>query len=146
MRFLQSPRDTTVCGTQPPPLLDTTSPPSGTSQQQQPERTLLIGDDNFLQIRTSDLDEKCSIRTIRDANIDLIRCWIHEKLTWIPRSCILYCGYQDMCEGNIIEETFDRLGSLIACLKQFNENMDIYICELVPSVKKPNLRRQSQQL
>ena len=134
VRALQRPRDSTAGGTQHPPSLDTTAPPSGPSPRV-PEGTLLFGDDNFAQIRTSDLEEKCSIRTIRGANIDLMRCWIHEKLTWTPRSCVLYCGYQDVYEGNEIEETFDRLGSLVTCLKQSNENMEIYMCELIPSVK-----------
>ena len=134
VRALQCSSDSTARSTHPSPL-DIIAPPS----QQQPEGTLLLGDDNFSQVRTSDLDEKCYIRTIRGANTDLTRCWVNEKLSWNPKSCILYCGYRDICEGILTEEIFDRLGSLITCLKQRNENMEIYLCELVPSIRDQTL-------
>ena len=100
-----------------------------------PERTLILGDTNLKDIRTSDLTNQCSIRTIKGANTDLIKCWISEKLQWAPGNCILYCGLQDIMDGSLAEDILDRLGSLVAGLKQINEEMNIYICELVPVVR-----------
>ena len=34
-----------------------------------------------------------------------------------------------------IVDIFDKLGSLITSLKQVNDSMKIYICELAPAVK-----------
>ena len=130
VNVLQCSHVTAAGGSQLSPSDTSTTP----SSQQPSEGTLLLGDDNLWQAHTSDLDEKCSIRTIRGANVDLVRCWINEKLSWTPRSCILYCGYQDIREGNRTEDIFDGFGSLIACLKQRNENIDINICELAPAV------------
>ena len=108
------------------------TPQEQSSPPSLPEGTLLIGDTNLNDIRTSDLSSRCSIRTIKGANIDLVRCWISEKLQWVPGNSILYCGLQDILEGSEIGDIFDRLGALVACLKQVNEDMSIYICELVP--------------
>lgn len=99
------------------------------------EGTLLLGDTNLTAIRTSDLKTECSVRTIKEANIDLIRCWISEKLQWAPGYCILYCGLQDILDKNQLEDIFDRLGSLVASLKQINEDMVIHICELAPVLR-----------
>ena len=100
-----------------------------------PKGTLLLGDSNLAAVRTSDLAIGCSIRTIRGANTDLINCWISEKLQWAPNSCVLYCGLQDILEDIATIDIFDRLGSLIASLKQINDNMQIYICELAPAIR-----------
>lgn len=117
-----------------------------TAQQQQilpilqdpsstPKGTLLLGDNNLVPVRASDLNKQCSVRTIREANIDLVKCWVSEKLQWVPKCCILYCGIQDILDGSIPAEIFDKLGSLVANLKQVNEDMNIYVCELVPILK-----------
>ncbi|XP_064087328.1 probable serine/threonine-protein kinase DDB_G0267514 [Macrobrachium nipponense] len=100
------------------------------------EGTLPLGDTNLTAIRTSDLKTECSVRTIKEANIDLIKCWISEKLQWAPKYCILYCGLQDILDTNPLEDIFDRLGSLVASLKQINEDMVIHICELAPKKGK----------
>ena len=39
-----------------------------------PEGSLLLGDTNLSHVRKSDLHQQCSVRTIKDANIDLINC------------------------------------------------------------------------
>lgn len=49
-----------------------------------PEETLLLGDPNLSDVRPSDLGKDCSIRTIRGANMDLLRSWINERLDWTP--------------------------------------------------------------
>ena len=97
--------------------------------------TLLLGDSNLAAVRTSDLATGCSIRTIRGANTDLINCWVSEKLQWVPNGCVLYCGLHDILEDIATIDIFDRLGSLVTSLKQINDNMQIYICELAPAVK-----------
>ena len=97
--------------------------------------TLLLGDSNLAAVKISDLATGCSIRTIRGANIDLINCWVSEKLQWAPKSCVLYCGLQDIMEDMATVDIFDKLGSLIASLKQINDSMQLYICELAPAVK-----------
>ena len=95
-------------------------------------KTLLLGDTNLTSVRPSDVSEHCSIRTIKDGNIDLIKGWVSEKLTWTPDCCILYCGLQDILDDATSDVIFDALGSLVACLKQRNEDMAIYICEIAP--------------
>ena len=98
----------------------------------QPEGTLLLGDTNLSPVRASDLSDHCSVRTIKGANIDLLKCWISEKLQWVPSNCILYCGLQDILDKATLNDIFDRLGSLVAELKKINENMNIHVCELAP--------------
>ena len=104
------------------------------SQSAVPKGTLLLGDSNLAAIKTSDLATGCTIRTIRGANTDLINCWVSEKLQWAPNGCVLYCGLQDIYEDIATIDIFDKLGSLITSLKQINDNMQIYICELAPAV------------
>lgn len=43
-------------------------------------KCVLLGDTNLRRVLCSDLDENCFIRTIRGANVDLLRCWVTEKL------------------------------------------------------------------
>ena len=103
-----------------------------TPTQPLPEGTLLLGDTNLSPVRMSDLHQQCSIRTIKEANIDLINCWVSEKLRWAPKYCILVCGIQDILDGSQPVDIFDKLGSLITNLKQVNEEMTIHIHELAP--------------
>ena len=105
------------------------------SQSTVPRGTLLLGDSNLTAVRTSDLATGCSIRTIRGANTDLINCWVSEKLQWAPKNVVLYCGLQDIMDDMAIVDIFDKLGSLITSLKQVNDSMQIYICELAPAIK-----------
>ena len=107
------------------------------SSTSQPEGTLLLGDTNLSAVRASDLSNQCSVRTIKGANIDLIKTWISERLQWVPKCCILYCGLQDILDNSPPSDIFDKLDFLVMELKQVNESMDIQICELVPV---PNLQ------
>ena len=114
------------------PQQTTPTPQEVTPALPLPEGSLLLGDTNLSTVRMSDLHKQCSVRTIKDANIDLINCWVSEKLQWAPNCCILYCGIQDIFDGSQSGDIFDRLGSLIASLKEVNEEMKIFICELAP--------------
>ena len=105
------------------------------STRSQPRGTLLLGDSGLITVRASNLNDQCSVRTVKDANIDLISCWVTEKLQWIPKYCILYCGLQDILDRSSPTDIFDKLGSLVASLKQVNDNMDIHICELAPVMR-----------
>lgn len=62
--------------------LQTDAPPSTT-------HCLLLGDSNLRRVLSSDLGENCSVKTIYNANIDLIRKRITEQLYKTPTECIL---------------------------------------------------------
>ena len=97
------------------------------------EKTLLLGDDNLNKVRVSDLKEHCSVKSIKDINMDLLRCWVNERLDIIPTKCIIYCGLNDLTENENTSSILDDLGSLISELKNKNEEIDLYVCELAPS-------------
>ena len=99
-----------------------------------PVKTLLLGDTNLIDVRATDLGEDCFVPTIKDASINLMTCWVSEKLNWCPDKCILYCGIHDILEGISPNGLLDNLGTLIAELKWINENMDICVCHLVPTL------------
>ena len=98
------------------------------------EKTLLLGDDNLNEARISDLDESCSIKSIKDVNFDLMKCWISEKLDIIPTKCMIYCGLNDLQENENISSVLDDLGSLISELKNINEEVELFVSELAPSL------------
>ena len=104
------------------------------------EGTLLLGDTNLTFVRSADLGENCSIRTITDANVDLLKCWVAEKLNWIPTRCILYCGMQDILDDVTANVILDNVGMLISNLKQLYENIEISICQLVPTLREDGLK------
>ena len=102
------------------------------------KKTLLIGDSCLQEIKPSDLKEDTLIRTLPEANISLMKSWIMEKLDHPLKECIIYCGAQDILEAEdvILSETiFDGIGEIVAELKSKNEDVNIKICELVPSLK-----------
>ena len=100
------------------------------------EGTLLLGDSNLSDVRPSDLASNCNVRTLKGANVDLVKCWITEKLNWKPSSCILMVGLQDILDGQTPSAILDNLGALVAELKRMNENMTIYLCQLLPTLKE----------
>jgi len=104
------------------------------SPLRQHEKTLLLGDTNLSDVKASDLATNCSIRTIQGATMDLVRCWINEKLDWTPARCILYCGIHELMEDVSADNILDGLGSLILDLKKKNETMEIFVCELIPTL------------
>ena len=97
------------------------------------DKILLLGDENLTEVRPSDLGEDCFIKTIKDTNMDLTRCWIDERLDWVPGKCVIYCGSNDLAETENLSTIFDHLGQLISELKDRNGNMELFVCELVPS-------------
>ena len=98
--------------------------------QQQPT-LLLLGDENLSKISPRDLNNGCSIRTINGSNIDLLKCWLSDQLNWIPQKCILYGGMNDILDGVSPNVILDNLGALVSTLKEKNEFVEIYVCELV---------------
>ena len=106
------------------------------SQNNKPEGTLLLGDTNLTNVRATDLGRQCYVRTINGGNIDLIRCWVAEKLNWMPSRCILVCGIHDILDEVNPSKILDDLGALVAELKKINENMEIHICELLPTLQQ----------
>ena len=100
------------------------------------EKTLLLGDGNLRNVRVSDLVENCSVRTIKDATMDLMKCWVNEKLDWTPSKCIIYCGSHDMNENENLISIFDDLGSLISEFKSKSESVELFVCELAPSLER----------
>ena len=106
----------------------------------QPTGTLLLGDANLSYITSSDLNNESSIRTISEANLDLLRSWVTEKLEWIPSRCIIYGGISDIQENNPPSDILDNLTILIGDLKSKNADMDIYVCQLAPSLISDELQ------
>ncbi|KAK3852578.1 hypothetical protein Pcinc_040839 [Petrolisthes cinctipes] len=93
---------------------------------------LLLGDTNLRPILLSDLHNNCFVRTIHEANMDLIKSWVTHKLDRIPSECILYSGINDLLEEYSPTTILDNLGSLISALKDKNNSMKIYVCQIVP--------------
>ncbi|KAK4306197.1 hypothetical protein Pmani_021972 [Petrolisthes manimaculis] len=94
---------------------------------------LLLGDTNLRTIRRSDLQNEYQIRTIFEANMDLLRCWINEKLSHIPSECILlYNGITDILEEKSPTTILNNLGLLITDLKETNSDMKVRVCQIVP--------------
>lgn len=120
---------------------DDLPPPSPIS----PERTLLLGDTNLCKILRSDLKNDCSIRTVNEANIDLLKSWVSERLNWTPAKSVLYCGIQDILSGATPNSMIDGLGALVSSLKEKNENMEIFICELVPNLKEEEMQAKVKE-
>ena len=114
----------------------------GITRRQQPQlpstKTLILGDTNLSDISSSDLSSDCSIRTVKGATIDILRCWVTERLKWIPGKCMLYGGLYDILDDTPPAQIIDNLGMLVSDLKEMNEDMDIYVCQLVPVLNSDN--------
>ncbi|MEL6987306.1 MAG: hypothetical protein AAGK97_05700 [Bacteroidota bacterium] len=111
-----------------------------------PHRTLLLGDTNLSHVRAGDLREGCSVRTIQDADINLLRSWINEQLSWTPDSCILFGGISDVLGEKTPLEIIDDLSLLISDLKSKNAEMNIYVCQLVPTLHSDELQAKINEL
>lgn len=97
-----------------------------------PLQCLLLGDTNTRRVQRSDLHDKCSVKTVARANMDLLRCWVNEQLKVTPSECEIYCGLYDILEGKSPENILDSLGYLVSDLKEINCNMKINVCQVVP--------------
>jgi len=86
------------------------------------------------------------VRTIPEANLDLVTSWVADRLEYSVKECIIYCGIQDLLEKNSkIETILDSLGALITELKNKNENVVVKVCELVPTPKSNELKFKIEQ-
>ncbi len=97
-----------------------------------PNKCLLLGDTNLRKVRQSDLGDNCSVKTIPEANIDLLRSWVCEQLHIIPSECIIYCGLFDIIEGVSPENILSSIATLISDLRVKNNVMEISICQVAP--------------
>ena len=91
------------------------------------KKHLTLGDINLSNVQVSDLSESWSVRTLGEANYDLMGCWVREKLSWTPATCIIYAGLFDILASSDYTSALDNLGTLISELKLKNENMDINV-------------------
>ena len=117
-------------------LQNSTPGPDVNQETPEKELTLLIGDNNLSEVRLSDLDDNCSVKTIKDTTMDLAGCWVKEKLEIKPTNCVIYCGINDLAENEDVNGILDDLGFFISELKQKNENIKISVCELAPQMKR----------
>ncbi len=99
------------------------------------QRILLLGDENWTHAKVSDVQKNVSIRTIKEANIDLLKCWVSEKLNFISTLCIIYCGIYDIIENVCFETIFDNYSSLVSEPKEKNNNMTIHECQFAPVIR-----------
>lgn len=97
------------------------------------KKSLLLGDSNLQLVRTSDL-ENCSIRTIKEADVDLLRCWVSEKLNWSPTTCYIYAGLYDLKNNMDPVSILDNIAALVGELKEKNNRMKIFISQLAPTI------------
>ncbi|XP_068227990.1 uncharacterized protein [Palaemon carinicauda] len=97
---------------------------------------LLIGDSCIKEVKSSDLNNKAMIRTLPEANLDLLKSWIREKLEISLKECIIYCGTQDLLDEDVaLERVLDNLGAIVAELKEKNNDIVVKVCELVPALE-----------
>ena len=96
-------------------------------------KTLILGDSSLKEMKSTDLAEHCKIRTIPGANLDLLKCWVADMLTYNVKECVIHCGMQDLLEPNSkAENILDALGALVAELRTKNEDITVKVCELIP--------------
>ena len=104
-------------------------PPSSVTPQPNEKCTLLLGDESFTVIQTSELKPTCKVRTLKGAEIEHIKSWVQNKLQFTPSNCIIYAGTLDICNSTP-EVVIDKFGTLVSELKNINENMKICVCPL----------------
>lgn len=109
-----------------------------------PLHCLLLGDSNLRRVSRSDLANNCSIKTIHDANIDLLRSWVTETMNQAPSVCVIYCGINDIIEESPSDKILDNLGSLTSVLKEKKPDIKLYICQVVPPAMLDQLSAQTE--
>jgi len=114
---------------------DNASNTTSNMQSTNEAKTLILGDSSLKEMKSSDLAEHCKIRTIPGANLDLLKCWVTDMLTYKVKECVIHCGVQDLFEPNSkVETILDALGALVAELRTKNEDITVKICELIPCI------------
>lgn len=97
-------------------------------------KTLILGDMSLTNVSSWDLNYKnCSVRTIRDGKLDSMQSWVTDELNFPLNKCFIYGGLQDIGDECNTESLLDKLGRLVAALKSKNEDLNVMICELIPS-------------
>lgn len=76
--------------------------------------------------------------------MDLLRCFIFEKLSNIPSECILYNGIADILSEKSPTTIQNKLDLLITDLKETNSNMKICVCQLVPPPSPQEIQAKTQ--
>ena len=100
-------------------------------------KSLLVGDGYLKEVQSSDRSEETIVRTLPEADMDLLKSWVTEKMDFSIKSCVIYCGYQDLLKKDVdFENVFDDIGTIVAEIKRKNENVNVNICELVPSLNR----------
>ena len=99
-----------------------------------PQEILLLGDENLTEAKVSDVNEHVLVRTINDANTDMLWCWVTGRLNIVPTKCILYCDVHDVIDNVALEIFFGNFSSLICELKEINKDMVIHVCQLAPNL------------
>jgi len=100
-------------------------------------KSLLLGDSTLREVKTSDLGVHSIVRTVPEANLDLLKAWVTEKLDFPVKECIVYGGLNDLIERECnVDQILDDLGALVAEIKAKNENVNVSICELVPTLNE----------
>ena len=107
-----------------------------------PHKCLLLSDTNTQRVRSLDLGENCSVKTISRANMDLLRSWVEQKMETAPSECIIQCGLYDIQNSTSPEHILDDLGSLISTLKEKNGNMKINVCQVIPVPEYEDLKEK----
>ena len=108
--------------------------------------TLLIGDSCLKEVKSTDLHENIMIRTLPEANMNLLKSWIVEKLALAPKECIICCGTQDLLdEDQALENVLDSLGATVAELKEKNSEVNVKVCELIPAIENNFLNNRINQ-
>ncbi len=69
-----------------------------------------------------DLDS-CAVRTIRGANVDLLKCRVSEKLNSIPPKCFICAGLYDLMNNMDPDCILDNLTALVSELKEKNNKI-----------------------
>lgn len=66
-------------------------------------------------------------------------------LEWTPARCILYCGIHELIDNRSLDLILDDIASLILDFKKKNENMGIYVRELVALLSLDDLANGVRQ-
>lgn len=83
---------------------------------------------------------------MHEASLDLMRDWVKEQMYWAPATCVIRGGLFDLIGNTTDTDTINTLGALICELKNKKENMDAYVCQLVPSLQSDTLQTKINDL
>ncbi|KAK7085881.1 hypothetical protein SK128_018279, partial [Halocaridina rubra] len=75
-------------------------------------------DSGLQEVKSSDLHTDVIVRTIKEANMNLLKFWITEKLAYALKHCIVCCGTEDMLDDVTMESLLEDLGTIVAELKR----------------------------